>query len=329
MLLGALVNDANTGSTIWLQVERSGMNITNVCFNSTLVGVNTYTPNNTLDVNGSIGAKDYFYLNNTAKNNKNTISFNNGTNLYKVQQVDSSSNNFLTVGRNANTDLNILGSNGYVGINTTSPGYRLDVNGDIRAYNGAFVSQYYASNTDLRIVSNNSTTNHIHINLDRLTMSGDIIMNFNSTKSNTYISNGHLYIQNGGTANASAFNVISDDRLKTAEAFITNATDTIMKLRPQLYHKFYNFDCSGSFVVESGLIAQEIYYDAPELRHVVNVPSDATPVESISSSSDPTIDPDYSSWGTKPASINYNGLIPYLIETIKELNVRILILENK
>jgi hypothetical protein len=139
---------------------------------------------------------------------------------------------------------------------------------------------------------------------------------------------GKAELNSAGTMNATAFTPYSDDRVKTNEVFITNATETILKLRPQKYHKYETLDCSGNYVVESGLIAQEIYYDAPELRHIVSLPNDATPLENIPSSTDPSIDPDYSSWGSTPAAVNYNGLIPYLIQTIKELNARILVLEN-
>ena len=67
---------------------------------------------------------------------------------------------------------------------------------------------------------------------------------------------------------------------------------------------------------ESGLIAQEIYYDAPELRHLANRTNNeideegnTIPLPEIPTSIDPSQDPDYSSWGKDPASVNYIGLI--------------------
>ena len=145
----------------------------------------------------------------------------------------------------------------------------------------------------------------------------------------------------GVTSNGVA--LTSDDRLKTNEEFINDATTTLLKLRPQKYKKHFSFqDASNNsslddnYIVESGLIAQEVYYEAPELRYLVTLAPDANPVDFIPDSPDPTIDPDYSSWGSKPASINYNGLIPYLIQSIKELNAtinelkqRITVLETK
>ena len=62
---------------------------------------------------------------------------------------------------------------------------------------------------------------------------------------------------------------------------------------------------------ESGLIAPGIYYDAPELRHLVNRGDNELDEEgnSIPTSIEPQQDPDYSSWDKDPASVNYIGLI--------------------
>ena len=65
----------------------------------------------------------------------------------------------------------------------------------------------------------------------------------------------------------------SDDRLKDNEVLLTNATDTIMKLRPEIYDKKPTFNSSdpSSWQKESGLVAQDIWYGAPELRHLVKL----------------------------------------------------------
>ena len=113
----------------------------------------------------------------------------------------------------------------------------------------------------------------------------------------------------------------SDDRLKEDEELIINANDTLLKLRPQKYNKKNVLD-STKTIVESGLIAQEIYYEVPELRHLVNVPEDATLVNDTENKNFDEIrnDPDYSNWGSKEATVNYNGLIPYLIKALQEQN---------
>ena len=81
---------------------------------------------------------------------------------------------------------------------------------------------------------------------------------------------------------------------------------------------------------ESGLIAQEIYYDTPELRHLVyRGKPDTDEDNEIPTSIDPSQDPDYSSWGKDPASVNYIGLIAYLIKASSELHERVKALEKK
>tara|TARA_B110000093_G_scaffold59945_1_gene64919 strand:- start:72 stop:560 length:489 start_codon:yes stop_codon:yes gene_type:complete len=135
------------------------------------------------------------------------------------------------------------------------------------------------------------------------------------------------YIRHGGLGLA------SDDRLKTNEELITNATETLLKLSPQKYTKARSLreaETREPFT-ETGLIAQDIWYDAPELRHVVLLGTDADPVEikpEAPVEGDIQQDPDYSSWGPHEASVNYDGLIAYLIKSNQELHARIQALEN-
>ena len=93
---------------------------------------------------------------------------------------------------------------------------------------------------------------------------------------------------------------------------------------------------STTWVKESGLIAQEIYYDCPELRHLVNRGNpelyengNDIPLPDIPTSIDPQQDPDYSSWGKEAASVNYIGLIAYLVKANTELHERVKALEAK
>ena len=126
----------------------------------------------------------------------------------------------------------------------------------------------------------------------------------------------------------------SDDRIKNNEKLIENATETLMKLTPQTYDKYGNMDLTGNHNVESGLVTQEVYYNAPELRHLITLglenDNDIIPDEMDLSELDIGEDPDYSSHGwskTEHSSLNYNGLIPYLIKSNQELNERIKTLE--
>ena len=77
---------------------------------------------------------------------------------------------------------------------------------------------------------------------------------------------------------------------------------------------------------ETGLIAQDVWYDAPESRHIVSLPSDATPAEEKPTGGENIQqDPDYdgAGWGTESASVSYTQLIPVLVKSNQELHERI------
>ena len=105
----------------------------------------------------------------------------------------------------------------------------------------------------------------------------------------------------------------SDRRRKTKIRAMSNALDKLSRMIPQLYDK------EGKR--ESGFIAQELYYDVPEMRHVVWPDRDASP-------NDDAPEPDYSDWGTRMACIRYFEIVPYIVKSIQELRVRIEKLKN-
>ena len=143
---------------------------------------------------------------------------------------------------------------------------------------------------------------------------------------NVYFHGGAQIWQNGAWAPLVSYNTntgvhgyLSDDRLKLNEKVISDVSPLLSKLRPQVYDKLTDLDGNvEDAVFESGLIAQEVWYDCPELRHLVKVGEGGEPADSIATSDDPSVDPDYSSWGSNPASVNYTGLIPYLIRGFQE-----------
>jgi hypothetical protein len=116
----------------------------------------------------------------------------------------------------------------------------------------------------------------------------------------------------------------SDDRLKHDEKFITGAVKSLSKLRPQEYLKRQKLDANVTpqqWTYEAGLMAQEVYYSAPELRHIVQIPPGAGDIDNYTPppSDDPTQDPDYSMWGNDASTVAYNQLTPYLIKAVQEI----------
>ena len=140
---------------------------------------------------------------------------------------------------------------------------------------------------------------------------------------------------------------LSDDRLKTNEAYLENATESLLKLSVQTYDKekvnnFSLLERTSEKVRETGVIAQEVYYNAPEFRHLINCGTeyddefpegkDVIPDEMDLSGVPIGEDPDYEGAGwskTEMASVEYQGFVAYLIKSNQELHERILKLENK
>jgi hypothetical protein len=138
--------------------------------------------------------------------------------------------------------------------------------------------------------------------------------------------NGNEYLHyNNSTGEISKGNTYnSDDRLKYNEKVITGAIKSLFKLRPEEYDKKPSLKPSHAgqyWAHESGLIAQEIYYSAPEFRHIVQVPQTAGDVEKYTPppSDDPNQDPDYSVWGEDSPSVDYKQFVPYLIKGVQEI----------
>ena len=116
----------------------------------------------------------------------------------------------------------------------------------------------------------------------------------------TLNTNGNLYT--AGTITSG-----SDDRIKSHEIEIQNATETLLKLTPKIYDKHpsirfsedqeYNDLTNIQHFKESGLIAQEVLKDAIELEHLVVKPKKTDDLYGM----------------------NYIGLIPNLIKSNQEL----------
>lgn len=243
-----------------------------------------------------------------------------------------------------------INSNGNVGIGTTSPTQKLHVNGNISAstvyanltgnvtgnVSGSSGSVSGSVHTSGAIVLNrnfgqNSDVNHSSLN----NIAGNYFVKIGIDAGYTTSNYGRVYFlksntdENKVTVYANGFTGPSDDRLKTNELLITNATNTLMKLSPQIYEKYGNLQHTSSPHTESGLIAQDVWYNTPELRHIVTLPIDASgndsvplPLpEGVNTQQNIQQDIDYVSLGWSSndyAGLNYIQLIPYLIKSNQE-----------
>ena len=124
---------------------------------------------------------------------------------------------------------------------------------------------------------------------------------------------GKVRLSSGATVNGSTA-VTSDDRVKHNETPIQNATQTLEKVKVYEYDQSYemkdakfNGDMKGiPHFKMSGVIAQQVFTEVPELKHLVNEGSD-----------------------TQPYSFNYTGMIAYLTRAVQEMSQRINELNEK
>ena len=158
---------------------------------------------------------------------------------------------------------------------------------------------------------------------------GYMAARYNQPTNSFYVSGASVRSGSGSTmyyntGTGEVYRASSDDRVKHDETYIASATNSLCKLRPQEYLKRQKLDINDpeqEWTYEAGLMAQEIYYSAPELRHIVNVPDEAGDIDNYTPppSDDPTQDPDYSAWGDAVASVDYIQLIPYLVKATQEI----------
>lgn len=117
------------------------------------------------------------------------------------------------------------------------------------------------------------------------------------TPTTVYTSNTKLYFNpSTGTLNATIFNSLSDENQKTEIKIITSAQDIVNQITG------VEFVWKDNGKRSAGVIAQELEKILPSL-----VDTNENSIKSV----------------------NYNGIIAYLIQTVKELDNRIKVLENK
>jgi hypothetical protein len=195
-----------------------------------------------------------------------------------------------------------INSSGQVGIGTTSPGYMLDVNGNIRSQS-SFVSTAYSflggSSPANFIISLN--TQGIFVGWNNISGSGatDFVnckglgsggFNFYniSTGSNPISSSIIVSFSSAGQVNAASFNASSDYRIKTNVLPLSDISYNIDKLNPV---KYTNIKLEKE---DMGFIAHEVQEVFPFL---------VTGVKD----------------GEEKQTLNYNGFIALLVKEVQDL----------
>ena len=284
------------------------------------VGINNTNPSVKLDVNGDIKVNDTilgtsqqleFYTNTSSTNSYGFIEMRSSKCTFGGPVLEFYINSSTTSygSRIINAENNRVAINKGSG----SPTHTLEVNGDIKGGDQFYVNDILHKRNSSSNYEISTQTGGTYNRKGKLALTDTeatlYVVNSNGTNA-AYL---QLYPQDSLIYHSLPFQYVSDDRLKSYEKDISNATNTIMKLKPKFYKKHPTLitddptpDLSGVVNFdEYGFVAQELNED-PELSHFVNKHSE-----------------------TEMYHVNYVDMIPLLVQTIKELNERIKVLESR
>jgi hypothetical protein len=274
------------------------------------VGIGTSTPTQKLEVNGTIRASNLITNGYLDLNPDGGLSFNcqlRHDNFYpstKPDQVKFFLRNHSFWALQDGTDT----GNGGDGTRKMVIDVPVDVNGNFYVHDILHIRYNTAAYEIQPNLGNSGTFNSkARLALNQYTASLRVL-NSSDAEITSISPYKDGYIYHRGTL----FNV-SDDRLKSYETDVSNATDMILKLKPKFYKKHPTLitddpapDLSGVINFdEYGFIAQELNED-PQLSHFVRENPE-----------------------TEIYHVNYVEMIPLLVQTIKELNDRIKVLESR
>ncbi len=273
------------------------------------VGFNAYRNSN--------DAKDYYYGENAYTSKSVFEGSNAGFRwLYRATvNNDSQSQHLLN-------ELMVLDPSGRLGIGTTSPDYKLTVNGGIRSFLSTSGDNFELQNSriladriqGLKVQATSTNTNKLVFGvLGYATSSYNLpgvataigVYGEASSPAGSYAG-----FFNGNLAYTGNFGFVSDKNLKENIKELPASLDIIMKMRPKqyTYKKFegLNFPAGD----QAGLIAQDIEELLPNLVNHNGLPLPDSPNVSDSISNESTPE--------KYLTLNYIGLIPYIVKSIQE-----------
>jgi hypothetical protein len=269
----------------------------------------------------------------------------------------------------------VVTSDGLVGIGTANPLYALDFGSAvIKSIRGKELRIYgqdsvHGPNMMMTFLGTATLSNHF----------GGLTNNSRHLGWSSWAWS-QLYVTNLYRTNEYGY---SDDRLKTNETIITNAMDTLLKLKPEIYDKhlfeydflsdeeyanvqsnnltwsshsntfvdvseFVEFDVTNidesqrmhhvtkSWIKrtlgdvthrEAGFTVQDMWYEAPELRHIISLSQGARPGD-VKPDGAQNIEEDSNTytnteWGYFENSISYTNLHAYTIKAMQELHTEL------
>ena len=219
--------------------------------------------------------------------------FNHANNAFVYSNsAFTTANLAYTYSNNAVLNVNTTSANALAVLNSANASINAAIIQIQDSYNSAnLFLGYVANNSNLALLTNDLTTDN---NQRYILFTDTVPLSNNGVLTQTFVSNTKFYYNpSTGTLNATNFNSLSDQEFKRDVIYIENATNTIR-----------NVDGVGFTWVETGrksygVIAQELERILPEL------------VE-----------------GTEKKTVNYSGLIAFLINAVKELDNRVSELEK-
>lgn len=293
------INSYNQLITNISQVTNQNINIDhdNVITIDTLnnrLGIKTRSPNNELDVCGTIVCNNIRISdsNDITNINEGDISLNI-LNVKQIKSINTPEQYNIDVSniKSNNIDVSFISLKEYLDVSRIGVS-RIDVS-HININTEASIDCSLIFTTNNGISCENILVNNIYCSEPSLNIISNVLI------SGDLSVNGAVFgINSSGTRQQ-----LSDDRLKHNEINIINGLEIIRKLNPQKYQKTKNFkhpDFSGivnePYIIETGLIAQDVY-KINDVSYTVILGDD-----------------------TKPYYLNYNDLFVYTIAGLKELD---------
>ena len=224
---------------------------------------------------------------------------------YENSAANSRTRLDITLAHNTYDDLNIMSlqSGGNVGVGTTNPQRRLHVQNHMRIGGSGPVLDF-GDDTNNKIYRNGTTNELIFTTnaIDRLTIDASGLATFG----------GILQVNGDIRSNGNITAYYSDERLKTITEYVSDVLPTLSKIRVFRYNcndlaASYGYDKNKK---EIGLSAQEIQKYYPEVVSIApfDAKYDEETKELISKS------------GEKYLTLDYERLVPILLQGIKDLN---------